>query len=91
MRFSIIRVALALLTVAAITGCQSGTVWDRLVLDPFHAPSNTLPPGVYYYDAAMAPTPPSLCANSPGSRYGSTTASPSSIGVTDGNDVSRKQ
>ncbi len=99
MRCTISWVALALLSVLALTGCQTGTVWDPMVMKALQINTNPnpLPPGVYYYDAAMAPTPPSAFANSVSSRYGSTstasssTASPPSSGMTDGNDTSRKQ
>ncbi len=85
MRCSISWVAFALLSVSAITGCQSGTVWDPVMLDALHVTSDPLPSGFYYYDAAMAPTPPSAFANSPSSRYGSgSTASPYSSGLPDG-------
>ena len=83
MRCSISWVALALLSVSAITGCQTGTVWDPLVLNALHITSDPLPSRFYYSDAAMAPTPPSAFANSP--------ASPYSSGLPDGNDSSRKQ
>ncbi len=92
MRNSIWLVALALLSVSAITGCQSGTVWDPLALNALHINSSPLPSGVYYYDAATAPIPPSAFADSPGNRYGgASTASPSNGSPTDGNDTSRKQ
>ncbi len=77
MRCSIARVAvaLALLSVAAITGCQSGGVWDPLVLNPFHTTSNP-PPSSFYSSAGMTPTTPSSLANSPGNGYnGGPTAS----------------
>jgi hypothetical protein len=93
MRCTISWVALALLSVSAITGC-TGTVWDPMVMKALQINTNPnpLPPGVYYYDAAMAPTPPSAFANSPSSRYGSgSIASAPSSGMTDGNDSSRKQ
>ncbi len=91
MQCSISWVALALLSVAAITGCQTGTVWDPLVSNSLHIDSDRLPSGFYYSDAEMAPTPPSAFANSPSSRYGAgSTASPYSSGVADGNDISRQ-
>jgi hypothetical protein len=77
---------------SAITGCQTGTVWDPLVANALHIDSSPLPSGFYYSDAAMAPTPPSAFANSPANRYGSgSTTSPYSSGLPDGNDTSRKQ
>ena len=100
MRCSLSWVVLALLSVSAITGCQSGTVWDTVVLNSLHINSGPLPSGVYYYDAAMVPTPPSACANPTISRYSSgSTVSPSSSGSTasppgsgspDGSDASGK-
>jgi hypothetical protein len=77
MRCSIFWIALALISLSAIAGCQTGTVWDPLVANAFHVTSDPLPPGLYYCDAAMAPTPPSAFANSPTSRFVSgSTASP---------------
>jgi hypothetical protein len=80
-------IALALLSVSAITGCQNGVTWDPLVLDPFHTSYNPLPPGFYYTDAAMAPAPPSAFANS----SSGLTSSQHGSGVTGGNDTSLKQ
>jgi hypothetical protein len=92
MRCSISWIVLALLSVSAITGCQTGTVWDPMVLNALHATSSPLPPGYYYYDAGMAPTPRSAFANSASSSYGSgSTASPYTSGTTAGNDTSHKQ
>jgi hypothetical protein len=79
MRCSIVWVALALLSVSAIAGCQTGTVWDPLVANALHINSSPLPSRYYYADAAMAPIPPSAFADS------------RSSGMTDGNDTSRKQ
>ena len=91
MRCSISWIALALLSVSAVTGCQSGTVWDPLVLNALRVTSDPLPSGFYYPDASTAPTPPSAFANSPVNRYGSgSTASPYSSGLPDGNATSRK-
>ena len=69
MRSSIARGALALLSVAAIAGCQSDTKWTPLWYNPFHcttvaatAPSQVSPP----------PRPSTLNNNPPsGSNYGS--------------------
>ena len=92
MRCSISSVAWALLSLSAIAGCQTGTVWDPLVLNAFRLNSDPLPAGFYYADAALAPTPPAAFANSPANRYGGgSTAGPASSGLPDGNDASRKQ
>ena len=90
MRCSISWVALALLSVSVITGCQSGTVVDPLVSNALHLNSDPCPRGFYYQDAAMAPIPPSAFANSASRQYGSgSSASPYSSGLPDGNEAGR--
>jgi hypothetical protein len=92
MRCSNSWITLALLSVSAITGCQSGTVWDPMVSKALQTTSHPLPSGFYYADAAMEPVPPSAFANSPASRYGNgSTAISYGNGLTDGNVASRKQ
>src|SRR5208283_5364971 len=75
MRSSIARGALALLSVAAITGCQSGSTWSPTWWNPFHTTSSTASPTS---SVGAPPTrPSSLAYSSTASGYGSgTTANP---------------
>src|SRR5271166_1030688 len=73
MRSSIARGALALLSVAAITGC-SGSTWSPTWWNPFHTTPSTTSSSS---SVAAAPARPSTLASSSPSGYGSgTTASP---------------
>ena len=74
MRSSIARGALALLSVAAITGCQSGSTWSPTWWNPFHTTPATTSSNS---SVAAAPARPSSLASSSPSGYGSgTTANP---------------
>ena len=79
MRSSIARGALALLSVAAITGCQSGSTWSPTWWNPFHttpAPTNST-------SAAAPPARPStLATTSPGSGTASSPYTPYSSSPT---------
>ncbi len=74
MRSSIARGALALLSVVALTGCQSGSSWSPTWWNPFRTTSSTTSPNS---SVAAAPARPSSLASSSPSGYGtSPTASP---------------
>ena len=57
MRSSIARGALALLSVAAITGCQSGSTWSPTWWNPFHTTAHHLVP---FFRSGGAARPSSL-------------------------------
>ena len=73
MRSSIARGGLALLTVAALTGCGSST-WSPTWWNPFHTTSNA--PGTSGSSLASAPPRPSTLATAPGSYAGGTSNAP---------------
>ena len=86
MRSSIARGALVLLSVAAMTGCQSGTTWSPTWWNPFHTTSTTTPSNTSL--ATAPPRPSTLATTSPGGYGSSSTANPYSTSTYGGTPAS---